>query len=66
MMLRHPSVLSGIGREEGYSSTAFAHRGPVPAQGWGNRADRYSELRTAQTEIVIRPRKKVEMSAIGG
>src|SRR5437667_12719768 len=33
---------------------------------WGARADRYSDLRTAPTEIVIRPRKKVEMSAIGG
>ena len=38
----------------------------ILAKVWGDRADRYSELRTAQTEIVIRPRKKVEMSAIGG
>lgn len=32
---------------------------------WGNRDDRYSELRTANTDT-LRPERKVEMSYIGG
>jgi len=33
---------------------------------WRNRDDRYSELRSAQTEGVTTPTKKIEMSYIGG
>jgi len=35
---------------------------------WGNRNDRYSELRSAQTSSIMSPaeRKKIEMSRIGG
>ena len=33
---------------------------------WRKRADRYSELRSAQTEALARPLRKVEMSYIGG
>jgi cyclic pyranopterin phosphate synthase len=36
------------------------------AQLWRARADRYSELRTAQTELPPAERRKVEMSYIGG
>ena len=47
------------GRSDAEISTALAHL-------WRARADRYSELRTSQTEVLRRSANKVEMSYIGG
>ena len=38
----------------------------VVAQLWRARSDRYSELRSQNTEELLTPRKKIEMSYIGG
>lgn len=38
----------------------------VIAQLWKKRSDRYSELRSQQTEELMKSRKKIEMSYIGG
>jgi cyclic pyranopterin phosphate synthase len=47
------------GRSDAEISTALAHL-------WRAREDRYSELRTSQTEVLRRSANKVEMSYIGG
>jgi cyclic pyranopterin phosphate synthase len=47
------------GRSDAEISTALAHL-------WRARGDRYSELRTSQTDGLERAAKKVEMSYIGG
>ncbi len=47
------------GRSDEEISTAIAHL-------WRARADRYSQLRTANTEGLARVIKRVEMSYIGG
>ena len=47
------------GRSDEEISTAVAHL-------WRARSDRYSELRTANTEGLAQPMRKVEMSYIGG
>lgn len=52
-------ALLRTGRSDEEISTAVAHL-------WRARTDRYSELRTANTEGLQRPVKKVEMSYIGG
>ncbi|MEC4721976.1 GTP 3',8-cyclase MoaA [Noviherbaspirillum sp. CPCC 100848] len=52
-------ALLRAGRSDEEISTAVAHL-------WRARSDRYSELRTANTEGLQRPVKKVEMSYIGG
>lgn len=52
-------ALLRTGRSDDEISTAVAHL-------WRARTDRYSELRTANTEGLQQPVKKVEMSYIGG
>jgi len=47
------------GRSDEEISTFIAHL-------WRARTDRYSELRSAQTDGIEQPRRKVEMSYIGG
>ncbi|HYD62458.1 MAG TPA: GTP 3',8-cyclase MoaA [Noviherbaspirillum sp.] len=52
-------ALMRAGRSDEEISTAIAHI-------WRRRADRYSELRTANTEGLDKAARKVEMSYIGG
>jgi cyclic pyranopterin phosphate synthase len=52
-------ALLRAGRSDAEISTALAHL-------WRARGDRYSELRTSQTEVLRRSANKVEMSYIGG
>jgi cyclic pyranopterin phosphate synthase len=47
------------GKSDEEISSAIAHL-------WRARDDRYSELRTAQTDGTVTPTKKIEMSYIGG
>ncbi|MCU6435408.1 GTP 3',8-cyclase MoaA [Undibacterium sp. Jales W-56] len=61
----HGHDLRSLLRDEhnAYSDLAIAN---VLAQLWRQRSDRYSELRSQQTEELMSSRKKIEMSYIGG